>query len=174
MRRAFPLHKETRIMGNLIVHGLYSVKDQYFKDFKRPYWMDNKNEKRPYYFLLQDKDGIYWVIPMSSQTENYKTKIEREESKRGKGNCIYYHTGMIASIERVFLIGDMFPIDESYIKAPFTIGETHYVVGNKKLNSEIYSKAMRYLRLVEQGVMKSRNDILGIKTVLLNRRNASL
>ena len=161
-------------MGTLIVHGLYSVKDQYFKDFKRPYWMDNKNEKRPYYFLLQDKDGIYWVIPMSSQKENYKTKIEREESKRGKGNCIYYHTVMIDTIERVFLIGDMFPIDESYIKAPFTIGETHYVVGNKKLNSEIYSKAMRYLRLVEQGVMKSRNDILGIKTVLLNRRNASL
>ena len=72
-------------MGNLIVHGLYSVKDKYFEDFKRPYWMDNKNEKRPYYLLLQDKDDIYWVVPMSSQTENYKMKIEREEAKRGKG-----------------------------------------------------------------------------------------
>ena len=99
-------------------------------------------------------------------------KIEREEAKRGKGNCIYYHTGMIASIERVFLIGDMFPVDESYIKAPFTIGETHYVVGNKKLKAEIYSKAMRFLRLVEQGVMKSRNDILGIKRVLLSKADS--
>lgn len=160
-------------MGNLIVHGLYSVSDKYFEDFKRPYWMDNKNENRPYYFLLQDKDGIYWVIPMSSQIENYKMKIEREEAKRGKGNCIYYHTGMIASIERVFLIGDMFPINESYIKSPFTIGENHYVVRNKSLNSEIYSKAMRFLRLIEQGVMKSRNDILGIKRVLLNMANNS-
>lgn len=174
MRGAFPLSKETQIMGNLIVHGLYSVKDKYFEDFKRSYWMDNKNEKRPYYLLLQDKDGIYWVIPMSSQTENYKTKIKREEAKRGKGNCVYYHTGMIASVERVFLIGDMFPIDESYIKAPFTIRKIHYVVGNKKLKAEIYSKAMRFLRLVEQEVIKSRNDILGIKRVLLNKAGNSI
>lgn len=158
-------------MGDLVVHGLYSVKDKYFEDFKKPYWVDNKNEKRPYYFLFQDKDGIFWMIPMSSQVENYKNKIQREEAKRGKGNCIYYHLGIVASIERVFLIGDMFPVDESYVKAPYTIGPYHYISKNKKLNAEIYTKAMKYLRLIEQGVMKSRNDILGIKRVLVNRKN---
>ena len=58
-------------MGGLIEHGLYSVKGKYFQDFKNPYWVDNKNEHRPYYYLLKDKDGISWVIPMSSQTSNY-------------------------------------------------------------------------------------------------------
>jgi hypothetical protein len=106
---------------------------------------------------------------MSSQVENYKRKIAREEQKRGVGNCIYYHIGMVASHERVFLIGDMFPIDSRYIKAPYMIGHQHYISRNKKLNSAIYSKAMRFLKLLEQGVMKSRNDVLGIKRVLLNQ-----
>lgn len=157
-------------MSNLILHGLYSVKDTYFQDFRRPYWVDNKNEKRPYYYLLQDQDGISWVIPLSTQAENYKQKIKKVEAKRGEGNCLYYHLGEIAGIERVFLIGDMFPIDASYVKGPFTIGGHHYVSRNKKLNAEIYSKAMRFLKLIESGVMTSRNDIMGIKKVLMNRR----
>ena len=132
--------------------------------------MDNKNERRPYYYLMKDQDDIFWVIPLSSQTENYRAKIEREEKKRGKGNCLYYHIGKVASIDRVFLIGDMFPIDGSYIKAPFTISSVHYVSRNKKLNAAIYSKAMRYLKLIECGAMKSRNDILGIKRLLLARK----
>ncbi len=82
---------------------------------------------------------------------------------------MYYHIGKVASIDRVFLIGDMFPIDESYIKAPFTIGLIHYISRDKKLNAALYSKAMRYLKLVETSVMKSRNDIMGIKRVLINK-----
>lgn len=159
-------------MDSMVEHGLYSVKDKYFLDFKRPYWVDNKNEHRPYYYLLKDKDGIFWVIPMSSQTDNYRLKIERIEQKRGKGNCIYYHIGEVARIERVFLVGDMFPISVEYIKAPFTIGPHHYIVRNQKLNSDLYSKAMRFLKLIESGTIKSRNDIIGIKRVLLsNERN---
>lgn len=156
-------------MDNLVKHGLYTVKDQYFSDFPSDHWMQNKGENRPYFFLLKDKDGISWLIPMSKQTENYRWKIKKVEAQRGKGNCIYYHLGLVASIERAFLIGDMFPVDESYIKAPYVIASNHYISRDKKLNAAIYSKAMRYLRLVEQGVMKSRTDILGIKRSLLEK-----
>lgn len=159
--------------GNMsapIVHGLYTVKDQYFKDFQRPYWVDNKNERRPYYYLLKDWDDISWLIPMSTQAKNYQAKITRIEEKRGIGNCVYYHIGKVASIDRVFLIGDMFPVDESYIKAPFIIGSVHYISRDRKLNSIIYSKAMRFLKLVGRGAIKSRNDIMGIKKELISRR----
>ena len=132
--------------------------------------MDNKNEKRPYYYLLRDNDGIDWLIPMSSQVENYRAKIKKEEAKRGEGNCLYYHIGKIASSESVFLVGDMFPIDETYVKDPFTIGPTHYIVKNGNLNKMLYSKAMRYLKLVSSGKMHSRNDIMGIKRILLSRK----
>jgi len=158
-------------MANLVIHGLYTVKDQYFLDFARPYWVDNKNENRPYYYLLKDNDDILWVIPLSSQTANYARKIQREEEKRGKGHCIYYHIAPIASIDRVFLIGDMFPISEEYISTPYTIGARHYISRNKNINFAVRSKAMRFLKLVEQGAIKSRNDIMGIKRALINRRN---
>ena len=160
-------------MTSMVLHGLYIIKDSYFSEFRNPYWMDNKNEHRPYYYLIKDSDGIDWVIPLSSQVDNYKKKIEQIESNRGAGNCIYYHIGEIASIERVFLIGDMFPVEEKYIKAPFTIGRVHYIVQNDSLNRVIYSKAMRYLNLVKSGKMHSRNNIMGIKKVILNRKESS-
>lgn len=151
----------------LVVHGLYTVQDRYFAEFGNGYWVDNKQEGRPYYYLLRDADGVDWVIPISSQVENYKRKIAREEQKRGKGNCIYYHIGIIASKERVFLIGDMFPVSEQYIKAPYRIASRHYVSQNKTLNAALHRKAMKYIKLVETGVMYSRNDIMGIKKELM-------
>lgn len=157
-------------MSNLVIHGLYSIKDTFFSEFGKGYWVNNKNEKRPYYYLFRDQDGVCWVIPMSTQVDNYRRKIKKVEEKRGEGNCIYYHLGKIANIERVFLIGDMFPIDDTYIKNPFTINSIHYVVKNRKLNDELHRKAMRFIKLVESGAIKSRNDILGIKRVLANRK----
>lgn len=155
-------------MEKLIVHGLYKVADQYFSDFQG-HWYDNKNENRPYYYLLEDTDGVSWVIPMSTQVENYKKKIEKIEEKRGPGNCLYYHIGVVAGVERVFLIGDMFPINSSYIKAPFIIGHHHYISRNKTLNFAIRTKAIKYLKLVEQGVINSRNDIMSIKQTLIEQ-----
>ncbi len=59
----------------LVAHGLYTVKDRYFTEFGNGYWVDNKQEGRPYYYLFQDTDGVDWVIPISSQVDNYKRKI---------------------------------------------------------------------------------------------------
>lgn len=160
-------------MGKLEPHGLYKIKDEYFSDFPSPHWMDNKGENRPYYYLFTDSDGVEWMIPMSTQMENYQNKIAKVESQRGKGNCLYYYIGKIASRDSVFLISDMFPIDSTYIMAPYTISQIHYVVKDEKLNKAIRSKAMRYLKLLEQGVMTGSKDVLGIKKILLNRRNNS-
>lgn len=158
-------------MKEIREHSLCIVKETYFSDFASPYWMDNKQEGRPYYFFWTDADGIDWMIPISSQVENYSRKIQREETKRGPGNCVYYHIGEIAGQKRAFLIGDMFPIDEAYISRTYTIAGVPYVVKDKRLISALHSKAMRYLNLVKDGKMKSRNDIMGIKRVLLNRRD---
>ena len=73
----------------------------------------------------------------------------------------------------MFLIGDMFPIDERYIKAPYRISAYHYVSKNKALNTTLRRKAMKYLRLVERGVTYSRNDIMGIKQKLISDRVAA-
>lgn len=158
-------------MKNLTLHGLYTMKDTYFTQYGKGYWVDNKNENRPYYYALKDSDGIDWLIPMSTQVATYSAKIQKVEASRGAGNCIYYHIAKIASIERVFLIGDMFPVSPFHVKAPFTIGRVHYVVQDKKLNNALYSKAMRYLQLVSSGKMHSRNNILGIKNEIMRKAN---
>ena len=87
-------------------NGLYKVKNDYFTDFKNPYWIDNKNENRPYYYAVTDSDGMCWLIPLSSSVENYKAKITKEENRRGVGNCLYYHIGIISGEDRVFIISD--------------------------------------------------------------------
>lgn len=153
-------------MGNLVEHGLYKINPKYFQDFRGKDWKDSKNGNRPYYFAFRDNEGTDWLIPLSNSVELHREKIKKEEAKRGEGNCVYYHIGEIASQERVFLIGDMFPVSDEYIVAPWTLSKQHYVVQNQKLNAEVRSKAMRYLKLVETGVMKSRNDIMEIKRQL--------
>ncbi len=44
---------------NLIEHGVYFVKDQYFEDFPSEHWMFNKGEKRPHYYALKDTKRCY-------------------------------------------------------------------------------------------------------------------
>ena len=151
-------------------HGLYIIKDAYFSDFPRIGWTANKNENRPYYYAWRDKSGILWMIPLTSQVENCKRKIEREERKRGAGNCIYYHIGCIAGRERGFKISDMFPVIDEYILRSYTIGQyTPYIVKTKSLNAALYSKSMRYLKLVETGKIRDQLGILPIKRILMNR-----
>lgn len=163
------LHLEVQILS-VIESGLYTVKDKFFKDFPGYPYMDNKLECRPYYYLLKDTDEILWVVPMSTKVETYKRKIERIEAKRGKGNCIFYHVGVIAGIERAFSIGDMFPVTAEYINAPFTIDRIHYIVKNENLRRAIHSRAMKFLRLVEKGIIHSELNIMETKRELINRR----
>lgn len=153
--------------GNLVLHGLYKVNGQYFVDFKNPYWVDNKNEKRPYYYLFKDSGGVDWMIPLSTQVENYRKKIANIETAHGAGKCIYYHIAPIAGIDRVFLIGDMFPISSKYVKEPFTIKSVPYVLKDSNVNKVIRSKAMKFIKLVSTGKIRSRNNILAIKKKLI-------
>ncbi|NLW78558.1 MAG: hypothetical protein GXY32_03990 [Ruminococcaceae bacterium] len=153
----------------VVENGLYTVKDSYFEDFPNKYFMDNKKGNRPYFFTLLDSDGIYWMIPMSKQVDTYRPKIAKEEAKRGKGNCIFYHIGVIAGAERAFSIGDSIPITADYIDSPYTIKEIHYVSRDQKMCRELRSKAMRFLKLVENGKIHTNVNIMAIKKKLLGR-----
>lgn len=151
----------------IVDYGLYNIKDEYFTDFKNDYWMDNKKENRPNYCVFKDKDGIIWFIPLSTQTEAYQKKIEKDESKHR--SCIFYHIGTVNGKERVFLIGNMFPVTEKYIKKPYTVNNCAYVVGNKELIKQLHKKTNKYLTLVKTGKLKPNVDILKVKKQLLTQ-----
>ena len=150
---------------NIIEYGLYSVKDEFFNTYRDSFLPDNKQENRPYYVAVRDSDGILWMIPLSSKIAEYKAKIQKDVERRG--SCIFYHTGIIAGIERVFLIGNMFPITEKYLKKPYTISGVHYVVRNKILNAEIHKRMAKYLALVSHGKLTPNVDIMQIRDDLL-------
>lgn len=154
-------------MTSYTEHGLYIIKDEYFDRFPNQYWVLNKSESRPFYYAIRDKHGLLWMIPLTTKTDRIREKIKRDESRRGKGNCIYYDVGQIAGTERGFKIGDMFPITEMYILRPYTINAVAYVVEDSSLIERIQKKARRYLSLVESGAIRSSVNILEIRAMLL-------
>lgn len=159
----------------LVVNGLYNVKDAYFDEFKgyasssSGNFCDNKKEKRPYFFAFKASNGIIWFIPLSTQVGKYEDKIQRYEEK-GK-ECIFYCTGMIGKEKNAFLIGDMFPITEKYIKKEYFKFGSHYIVQNEYMLKEIHKKASRYLSLVKQGKLRPFVDILSIEQKLLSQNS---
>lgn len=147
-------------------NGLYIIKDEFFKRFPNSHWVDNKNEKRPFFFAIKDQNGLLWMIPLSSQVDNIKAKIAREEAKRGKGNCIYYHIGQVAGRERGFNIGNMFPITENYILRSWTIGGKPYIVQETNVVEAITRKSLKFLNLVDSGTIRPQVDIMAIMRIL--------
>lgn len=147
-------------------HGLYLIKDEYFSTFPSANWMWNKRETRPHYLSVRDAQGFLWMIPMSSKVESLQEKIAKVEEKRGKGKCLYYHIGLVAGVERGFIISGMFPITKQYIAHEYEYHGKAYIIENQDLNAAIYSKAMSYLRLLEQHKMRDSNNVLHIRQVL--------
>lgn len=148
-------------------NGLYIIKDEYFQRFPNSRWVDNKSETRPFFFAVQDKSGLFWMIPLTTQVDNVRRKIAKDEERRGKGNCIYYHIGLVAGKERGFNIGNMFPITESYILRSWTINGTPYVVQDANAIEQVTRKSLKFLKLVSSGTIHPQVDILAIKRMLL-------
>lgn len=153
---------------DMIVNGLYIVQDRYFATFPSDRTMKNKSEARPNYYAIKDRDGIFWMIPLSKQVEKYRNWITRDEKKYGPGKCVLWDISVIAGIERAVLIGNMFPVLPEYIQRAYTIDGIPYIVKNTKTIDRIRKKAMRYLNLVENHRITPVFDILAVKNKLLN------
>ena len=151
----------------LVPYGLYKVKDEYFLAFRNPRFVDNKNEARPYYLAVKEKNGIIWLLPISSQVTKYKGWIAKDKQKFG--NCIKAHIIQFMQGERAVLICNMIPVTEKYILGEFTINNAHYIVRDQNAIREIHTKCSKYLSLVRAGKMHPPVDILQIEKALLGR-----
>ena len=151
---------------NLTEHGLYIVKDDYFRDFPSSGWLQNKGESRPHYFAVTDSSGTTWMIPLSSRVEKYRNLINKIEEQRGTGKCVYYHIGVVSGHESAFVISDMFPVTPKYIRRPYTVNQIPYVMRDDKLIRKLRSKALKYIRLLEQGALQDKNHVLQIRKKL--------
>lgn len=148
---------------------LYIIKDSFFKRFDDPNLKGNKSEKRPHYYCFNDDvSGLYWIIPLSSRVEKYKSIIA-EKQKRGKPTDGIHICKLISGKEDVFLIQDMFPITEEYVLRPYTIAGRHMCLVREADKKIIDKKAKRILNLIKrnQNFMPNQVDTEKIKKELL-------
>lgn len=156
-------------MREIEAAGLYIIKDEYFSDFPSEKYMDNKGESRPHYYAIRSSDGLYWMVPISSKVEKFRAKIEAVEEKAGKGSCFLFAIADVSGRERAFIISEMFPVTEEYILRPYTVRGKPLVIQNAEVRKTMQTKALRFLKMVGRGTVKSPLPIMETKAKLLEK-----
>ena len=93
----------------------YYINDQYFIDFPDTMLMKNKEtisgqpHDRPCFYAFEDqRTGLYWLIPFSSQVAKYRryynTKLQKYKC------CDTITFGEVLGREKAFLIQNMCPV----------------------------------------------------------------
>jgi len=132
--------------------GFYIIRDQFFTDMADPYLKGNKGENRPHYYCFEDtRNGIYWMIPLSSRIEKYQKIIEKWESK-GKSCDILHIATLDNGKKSAFLLQDMFPMTDEYVEREYTVAGNHLMVTSEKTIRIIEKKARKVVGMLKRGV----------------------
>lgn len=152
----------------------YYIEDQYFVDFPDEKLMRNKEEvngklhNRPCFYAFKDNGAdLYWMIPFSSQTEKFRRYYNSKIARYGKCDTIAF--GKVLGFEKAFLIQNMCPVTEKYIKNEYIDGRASVPVRiDGRLEAELISKAKKVLALQRKGINLIFPDVLKIEKELLN------
>ncbi len=151
----------------------YYIDQQYFIDFPDKFLMGNKEtisgqpHNRPCYYAFEDKaTGLYWLIPISSQVEKFKTIYLRKTEGGRKCDTIVF--GDVLGKEKAFLIQNMCPVSPKYILNKY-LDRGRPVKIDGRLHNEIVKKANKVLNLQRKGKKLIFPDVLAIEQKLLQR-----
>ena len=156
----------------------YYINDQYYLDFPDPKLMQNNEtingqaHDRPcFYAFLDSNTGLYWMIPFSSQVTKFQRIYNTKISKHGKCDTIVF--GDVLGHKKAFLIQNMCPINQQYIKNEYFDSHTQIPVRiDGRLEKELIRKASKILALQRKGINLIFPDVLKIENQLLsNGRN---
>ncbi len=150
----------------------YFIKDQYFIDFPDPYLMQNKGplHDRPCFYAYRDnKTGLYWMVPFSSQIEKFRGVYQKKVDRYGRCDTIDF--GYVLGHEKAFLIQNMCPITQDYMKEEYIDSRTNIPVRvNGAFEAQLSQKASRVLALQRRGSKLIYPDVLSIEKKLLLRQ----
>lgn len=152
----------------------YFLDNQYFIDFPDKQLMSNKEEtngkphNRPCFFAFMDKaTGLYWMIPLSTQVKKYKAIYWHKINKYGSCDTIVF--GVVLGYERVFLIQNMCPISEKYIKNEYIDSTSSLPVRvDGALEAKLIDKAKRILAMQRRGQKLIFPDVFKIEKYITN------
>lgn len=150
----------------------YYITDQYFIDFPDPYLMQNKEtlngqaHDRPCFYAFEDETtGIYWMIPFSSQTNKFRRIYNNKMQKYNRCDTILF--GKVLGREKAFLIQNMCPITDEYMKNEYIDSAANVPVRiDGVFEQTLISKAKKVLALQRRGSKLIFPDILSIEEKL--------
>ena len=156
--------------SSVVVHY---IDDQYFKDFPDSYLMQNKEKvngqlhDRPCFYAFQDSNTqLFWMIPFSSQVSKFKGIYSKKMQKYHRCDTIVF--GEVLGHEKAFLIQNMCPITEKYMKNEYLDSVANIPVRvDGRLEKELKDKAGKVLALQRRGAKLIFPDILSIEQELL-------
>lgn len=150
-----------------ILSYFYTLDDKFFDDFPDSILKSNKNQKRPFYYCLKDTNGLYWMIPCTSQIEKYDTFIARANFQ-GKPTD-KWHKIKMGGKENILLIQDIFPVTEKYIAKAFIRNNIHQKIASEKEQKLILMKANKIMALTKYKgkLFSTQADIINIEKELL-------
>lgn len=153
----------------------YFLTDQYYLDFPDRNLMQNKEREqgltrdRPCFYAFPDeKTGLYWMIPVSSQTEKFRPIHQRKMQRYGRCDTILF--GQVLGHEKVFLIQNMCPVDPGYIKNQYMDSVSSLPVRvDGVLEKKLIQSAKKTLALQRKGADLIFPDVLSIEEKLLKK-----
>jgi len=153
----------------------YYITDQYYIDFPDKHLMKNKEtisgqpHDRPCFYAFKDSSsGIYWMIPISSQTNKFKQLYQKKLARYKRCDTIVF--GNLLGREKAFLIQNMCPITDEYINNMYIDNVSMLPVRiDGALEKELIKKAGRVLALQRKGINLIFPDVLKIEAQLLSK-----
>ena len=152
----------------------YFLSDQYFVDFRDDKLMSNRESvsggahDRPCFCSFRDhKTGLFWLIPISSQIEKFR-RIYQGKVSRG-GRCDTIDFGNVLGHEKAFLLQNMCPVTEKYIKNEYLDPLYNQpVMLDGAFERQLIRKARKVLTLHRRGIALIFPDVLSIERKLLS------
>lgn len=150
----------------------YFLTDDYFRKFNDGYLMQNKESiggkehGRPCFYVFKfDNSEIFWMIPISSNVKKYLSIYEKKVLKYGICDTIVF--GKIFGYDKVFLIQNMCPTTEEYIKEEYFNSDNVPILMTDNFNIQITMKAQKILNMQRNGIKVIIPDVLSIERRLI-------
>ena len=156
--------------------NFYFVKDSFYERFRNCGLLENKEiingkeHNRPCCYLfkfLQSDTDIYWLIPISSKVDKYKSEYQKSITKYGMCDNISF--GYVLGDECAFLPQNLFPITENYINNVYIDKNTSLPITiDADLMAELNKKARKKIRYNQQNKNFGMSNIMKIYNELIN------
>ena len=153
----------------------YFLSDEYYNRFQKEKLLTNKEivdgikHNRPRYYSFQDDEDkhIFWMIPVSSQTDKYTDEYNKSIERYHVCDTISF--GYLKGEYTAFLLQNMCPITSKYILNQYFYSDSpNPVCIPNDLKRELNAKARKILRLAKKGKKLTFTNILEMRQKLLS------